>query len=68
MNQRETLMIIKLIIFAAIQVAIYLFIAFVAWDLAWFVNAGELSAFDRGRVAFLWLGASVLVIGKLNDD
>ena len=58
----------KVLFFAAIQVAMYLLVAFVTWDLTWLANAGELSVLNRAFVLFPWLAVSALVIGELNDD
>jgi len=53
---------IKATLFAAIQVAMYLFAAFVAWDLAWVAGLGGLSAIGRFFIVFLWLWVSALVV------
>ncbi len=64
----------KLIIFASVNVAMYLLVAFVTWDLAWLVHVGDLSALGRVVTLFWWFCFSVpaaillLIKGEQNDD
>jgi len=50
---------IKIALFAAAQVVMYLLAAFVAWDLAWVVSLGDDEGFRRGAVVVLWCTVSV---------
>lgn len=53
-------MMIKIALFAAAQVVMYLLAAFVAWDLAWVVSLGEETTDLRVPIVFLWMMATAL--------
>jgi len=49
---------IKIALFAAVQVVFYLIVAFVAWDLAWFIGMGKETIDVRFNFAFAWVIAT----------